>query len=50
MWCWKRIEEIKLSEKLTNEVPEGIRKKRTNLNNILRRKVNTIGHILDVCN
>jgi hypothetical protein len=38
---------IKWSEKVTNEqVLERIGEKRTLLNNILRRKVNWIGHIL----
>ena len=47
MWCWKRMEKIKWSEKLTNEqVLDRIGEKRTLLNNILRRKANWIGHIL----
>jgi hypothetical protein len=47
MWCWRRIEKIKWSEKVTNEqVLECIGGKRTLLNNILRRKPNWIGHIL----
>ena len=41
------MEKIKWSEKVTNEqVLDRIREKRTLLNNILRRKVNWIGHIL----
>jgi len=40
------MEKIKWSEKITNEVPQDTREKRTILNNILRRKVNSIGHIL----
>ena len=35
----------KCSEKVTNEVLERIGEKRRVLNNILRRKVNWIGHI-----
>ena len=47
MWCWRRMEKIKWSEKVTNEQVLGrIREKRTLLNNILRRKANWIGHIL----
>ena len=46
MWCWRRMEKIKRSEKVTNEVLERIGEKRTHLNNILRRKANWIGHIL----
>ena len=47
MWYWKRMEEIKLSQKVTNEqVLERLGEKRALLNNILRRKANWIGHIL----
>ena len=47
MWCWRREEKIKWSEKETNEqVLERIEEKWTLLNNILRRKPNWIGHIL----
>ena len=35
-----------MSEKVTNEILEGIRKKGTLLNNIIRRKVHWISHIL----
>ena len=39
MWCWRRMEDIKCSEKVTNEqVLERIGEKRTLVNNILRRK------------
>ena len=39
MWCWRRMEKIKWSEKVTNEqVLDHIGEKRTLLNNILRRK------------
>jgi hypothetical protein len=38
MWCWRRIEKIECSEKVTNEqVLELIGEKRTLLNNILQR-------------
>ena len=40
--CWRRIEKIKCSEKITNEVLERIGGKRTHLNNILHRKANCI--------
>ena len=49
MWCCRRMEKIKCSEKMTNEqVLERIREitRRILLNNIQRRKVNWIGHIL----
>ena len=47
MWCWRKMEKIKWSEKVTNEqVLDHIGEKRTLLNNILRRKANWIGHIL----
>ena len=41
------MEKIKWSDKVTNEqVIERIGEKMTFLNNILRRKVNCVGHIL----
>ena len=41
------MEKIKWSEKVTNEeILERIGEKRTLINNILRRKSNSIGHIL----
>ena len=41
MWCWRRMENIKWSEKVTNEqVLDCIGEKRTLLNNILRIKAN----------
>ena len=43
MWCWRRIEKIKWSDKLTNErVLEHTRigEKRTLLNDIIGRKAN----------
>ena len=47
MWCWKKMEKIKCSEKVTNEqVLERIGEKSTLLNNIIPRKANCIGHIL----
>ena len=47
MWCWRRMEKIKWSEKVTNEqVLERVGEKSTLLNNILHRKTNWIGHIL----
>jgi len=47
MWCWRRMEKIKWSEKITNEqVLDRIGEKRTPINNILLRKANWIGHIL----
>ena len=47
MWCWRRMEKMKWSEKVTNEqVLDRIGEKRTLLINILRRKSNWISHIL----
>ena len=47
MWCWRRMENIKWSEKVTKEqVLDRIGEKRALLNNFQRRKVNWIGHIL----
>ena len=47
MWCWRRMEKIKWSEKVTNEqVLDRIGEKRTLLNTIFCRKANWIGHIL----
>jgi hypothetical protein len=41
MWCWRRMEKIKWSDKVTNEqVLQRIGEKRTLLNNILRRDAN----------
>jgi hypothetical protein len=47
MWCWRRMEKIKWSEKVTNEeVLERIGEKWPLRNNILCRKANWISHIL----
>jgi len=47
MWCWRRTEKIKWSEKVSIEqVLDRIGEKRKLLNNILRRKANWIGPIL----
>jgi hypothetical protein len=47
MWCWRRMENIKWSEKVTNKKAlERIEEKRTLLNNILRREANWIDYIL----
>jgi hypothetical protein len=47
MWYCRRMEKIKWSEKVTSkQVLDPIGEKRTLLNNILRRKVKWIGHIL----
>ena len=46
MRFWRKMEKAKCSEKLTNKlVLERIGEKKTLVNNILRRKVNWIGHI-----
>ena len=47
MWCWRRMEKIKWSEEVTNElVLQRTGEKRTLLNNILRRNANWIDHVL----
>ena len=47
MWCWRRMEKIKWSDKVTNnQVLECIEEKRILLNNILCRKYNWIDLIL----
>ena len=48
MWCWRKIEKIKWWEKVSNEFLARREKKRTLLNNILRRKANWVGHILRI--
>ena len=48
MWFWRRMEKIKWSEIITNEVLERIEEKRTLINNIQRRKVNWIGQMLKI--
>jgi hypothetical protein len=41
MWCWRRMEKVKWSEKVTNEELLGrLGEKRILLNNILHRKAN----------
>ena len=40
------VEKIKWLEEVTNEVLELVGKSRTFINNVLRRKVNWVGHIL----
>ena len=47
MWCWRRIENIKWSDRVTNvEVLRRVGEKKTILSVILRRKANWIGYIL----
>ena len=46
MFYWRRMEKIKLSEKVTIEFLERIGENRTFLNNVIRRKANCIGHTL----
>ena len=47
MWCWRRIENIKWSDRVTSvEVLRRVGEKKTILSVILRRKANWIGHIL----
>ena len=47
MWCCRRIEKIKWSEKVTNEeVLERMRETRTLLSHILRIEANSLGHIV----
>ena len=48
MWYWRRLENIKRSEKVTNEefLEYVYRRGGLPLNNILRREANWFGHIL----
>ena len=47
MWSWRRIEDIKWSDKVTNEeVLQHIEEKRIFVNNILYRNTTWIGNIL----
>ena len=48
MWCWRTMEKIKWSEKITNEqVLDRVEEKRRKfINNILSRKANWTDHIL----
>ena len=39
MWSWRRMEKLKWSERVTNEVVDLIGEKRTLINNILRYKI-----------
>ena len=51
MWCWRRMERIKCSEKvglINEEVLEHIGKKKTLLNNVLHTKVKWTGNILRI--
>jgi hypothetical protein len=49
MWCSRRMEKIKCSEKVTHEqVLERTGERRTRLNNILCVKAKSIGHILRI--
>ena len=47
MSCWRRIEKIKWSDRVTNvEVLRKVGEKKTILSVIARRKANWVGHIL----
>ncbi|MGX9339109.1 hypothetical protein, partial [Pantoea dispersa] len=47
MWCWRRIEKVKWTDRMTNdEVLRRVGEKKAILNTILQRKANWIGHIL----
>ena len=47
MWCWRKMEKTKWSEKVTNEqVLDRIGEKWTLLKNTLHKNVNWIGHFL----
>ena len=47
IWCCRRMEKIKWSDKVTNEeVLEHIEENKTLLNNIALKKASCIGHIL----
>ena len=47
MWCWRRIEKIKWTDRVTNEdVLRRVGEERIIIKTILQRKANWIGHIL----
>jgi hypothetical protein len=47
MWCWRRMEKISWTDRVTNEeVLQRVKEERNILHTIKRRKGNWIGHIL----
>jgi hypothetical protein len=47
MWCWRRIENISLTDRINNEaVLHRVNEERNILHTIRRKKANWIGHIL----
>ena len=47
MWVWRRIENIKWTERITNEtVLQRVGEKRELITTIIKRKKNWIGHVL----
>jgi hypothetical protein len=46
VWCWRRMEMIRWTDHVRNEVLLRIREQRNILHEISKRKANLIGHIL----
>jgi hypothetical protein len=46
MWRWRRIEKIRWTDRVRNEVLNGVKEERNILGRIKRRKASWIGHIL----
>ena len=47
MWCWRRTEKIKRTDRITNEeVLRRMDEKRTILDAVMKRKANWLGHIM----
>ena len=47
MWCWRRMEKIKWTDRVSNEeVLRRVGEQRTLITTVLKRKANWIGHIL----
>jgi len=45
-FCWKRMEKISWTDRVSNEVLQRVKEERNILQRIIRRKANWIGHIL----
>jgi hypothetical protein len=47
MWCWRRMEKIRWTDRVRNEeVLHRVKEERNIVHTIKRRKANSIGHIL----
>jgi len=46
VWCWRRMEKIRRTDCVINEVLQRVKKERSNLHIVKRRKANWTGNIL----